>query len=182
LPRVLVRQVQEQRPEWSFWEKPASVEEDLLPLSVLHDLLRQVGVLRVTKGVIKPIRAVSGPDGDVELVRRLRAWLPEETFSGLVVGNACALLAVEGPTALRELAARLHGQLGRGWATAPGRPVQVADVEAVLGGVRHELAGLDLICRERRARVEVWSAGPSATSLLPRATALADLWAAGAGR
>ena len=31
LPRVLVRQVQEQRPSWYPLDRPASIEEDLLP-------------------------------------------------------------------------------------------------------------------------------------------------------
>lgn len=178
LPRVLVRQVQDQRPDWNPWSKPASVEEDLLPLWALTDLLRQVGVLRVTKGVIAPIKSVQGPDAEVEIVRRLRSWLPDETFTGLAVGNACALLAAKGPRPLGKLATELHHQFGDGWATATGNPMRARDVEHVLGALRNELTGLDLV-HAGHDRADTWSAGPSATSLLPRATALADLWSTG---
>jgi len=178
LPRVLVREVQRQRPDWNPWGKQASVEEDLLPLWALTDLLRRVGVLRVTKGVIAPIKAAQGPDADAQVVRRLRSWMPDETFTGLAVGNACALLAAQGPTPLGKLATELHGQLGDGWGTTAGNPVQARDVEHILGNLRHELTGLDLI-HTGHDRPDTWSAGPSATSLLPRATALADLWSSG---
>jgi hypothetical protein len=176
LPRALVRQVQDQRPDWNPLGRPASVEDDLLPLWALTDLLRQVGVLRVTKGVITPIKAVRGPDGDAEIVRRLRTWLPDRTFTGLAAGNACALLATHGPMPLRKLAAELHRQLGDGWTTRSGAPVRTADVEQVLTAVQHELTGLDLIDVDRGGTAGTWTAGPSATSLFPRATALADLW------
>ena len=49
LPRALVRQVQEQRPQWYPLDRPASIEEDLLPLAVLHDLMRSVGLLRLAR-------------------------------------------------------------------------------------------------------------------------------------
>lgn len=50
LPRTLVRAMQEQRPQWSPLGSPASIEDDLYPLATLHELLRDVGLLRMRRG------------------------------------------------------------------------------------------------------------------------------------
>ena len=71
LPRSFVRQVQQERPEWAWSDKPASLEEDLIPLLALHDLLREVGLLRLSKGVLQPIKAAAD---ERQVVRRLRGW------------------------------------------------------------------------------------------------------------
>ena len=47
-----------------------------------------------------------------------------------------------------------------------------ADYRRVLGQVSAELRALDLLAGDWRT----WEAGPSARTLLPRVTALADLW------
>ena len=57
LPRAFVRQVQQQRPEWAWSDRPAAREDDLIPLLALHDVLREVGLLRLRKGVLQPIKA-----------------------------------------------------------------------------------------------------------------------------
>lgn len=57
LPRTVVRAVQEERPGWSPLGRPASIEEDLLPIAVLHDLLRHVRLVRLTGGVLRPTKA-----------------------------------------------------------------------------------------------------------------------------
>ena len=69
LPRVVVRAVQQQRREWYPLGRPASIEEDLLPLAALHDILRHVGLLRLANGVLRPTKAAGD---EVETVRRLR--------------------------------------------------------------------------------------------------------------
>ncbi len=74
LPRRIVRQMQQHRPQWYPLGRPASIEEDLWPLSELHDLLRRVGLLRLRHGVLSPTRA-AGDDlaaGRAQ-VRRARA-------------------------------------------------------------------------------------------------------------
>jgi pRiA4b ORF-3-like protein len=71
LPRVLVRQVQQQRPDWYPLDRPAQVEDDLPPLAALHELLRHVGLLRLSKGVLYRTRVAGDP---LEVVRRLRSW------------------------------------------------------------------------------------------------------------
>jgi len=96
LPRALVRQVHEQYPSWYPLDRPASLEEDLLPLAELHDLLREVGLLRLRKGVLSPTRA--GRD-EAEILRRLRGWFgPAYGFTSVLVGYVLALLAVHGPS------------------------------------------------------------------------------------
>jgi hypothetical protein len=81
LPRSLVRAVQEQRPEWYPLDRPASIEEDLVPLAVLHDILRDVGLARLARGVLAPTRAAAD---DREVVRRLRTWFEPGGFRGVL--------------------------------------------------------------------------------------------------
>jgi hypothetical protein len=61
--------------------------------------------------------------------------------------------------------------MGDCWAVE-GRPLVDADYGQVLREVSAELRALDLLVGDWKA----WEAGPSARTLLPRATALADLW------
>ena len=67
----MVRAVQQQRPSWYPLGRPASIEEDLLPLAVLHDLLRHVRLVRLAGGVLRPTKAAAD---ELETVRRLRSW------------------------------------------------------------------------------------------------------------
>lgn len=77
LPRVVVRAVQQDRPGWYPLARPASIEEDLYPLAVLHDLLRHVGLLRLANGVLQPTKAAGN---ETETARRLRSWfVPRES-------------------------------------------------------------------------------------------------------
>lgn len=169
LPRVFVRQVQEQRPDWyPFGDRPASTEEDLAPLRVLHHVLREVGLLRLNRGVVTPIRAAAD---DVEVVRRLRTSF--DGFTAVLSELAGALLLAEGTQTDTVLAARLHPMLGPGW-TVDGEPITEHDVRMALARLHAHLAGLDLIVTDGWE----WRAGPSAQWLLPRATALAHLWTA----
>jgi hypothetical protein len=78
LPRAFVRQVQEHYPGWALTDRPASLEEDLPPLAVLHDLLREVGLLRLRKGVLARTRVAVD---DLVVIRRLRSWFaPDDSF------------------------------------------------------------------------------------------------------
>jgi hypothetical protein len=170
LPRALVRQVQEQRPGWYPLGRPASVEEDLLPLAALHELMRHVGLLRLTKGVLRPIRAA---ENDLEVVRRLRSWFPPEEFTSLLASDVVAMLAAVGPLTADELAGRLHPQYDR-WARN-GQPLTQRDVLRSIHQEAAVLQGLDQVEIDR----PIWSAGPAATSLLTRATAMAQIWTVG---
>lgn len=170
LPRAVVRQVQERYPEWYPLGRPASVEEDLLPLAALHDLSREVGLLRLRKGILAPIRAAGA---DTEVIRRLRSWFgPVHGFTSILAGEALALLAADAPTRPQDLAGRLLGLLGGGWVTGQGQPLDQAATLKSLYGLELALVGLDLI----RTSDGFWTAGPAALWLLPRATALARLW------
>ena len=93
LPRSVVRAVQERRPDWYPLDRPASIEEDLFPLAVLHESLRKVGLARLANGVLRPTRAAAD---DREVVRRLRTWFEPEGFTSILGGVAVAVLAVSG--------------------------------------------------------------------------------------
>jgi hypothetical protein len=170
LPRSLVRQVQEHYPSWYPLGRPASVEEDLPPLAALRDLLGEVGLLRLRKGVLAPTRAAAD---DLEAVRRLRSWFGQPyEFVSMLATDALALLASDGPCRPKDMAGRLLGLLGDRWATGQGQQLDETAVTTNLYSLGAALEGLDLVQRSKGT----WEAGPSARWLLPRATALAHLW------
>jgi hypothetical protein len=167
LPRVVVRAVQQQRPDWYPLGRPASIEEDLLPLAALHDILRHAGLLRLTNGVLRPTKAAGD---EVETVHRLRSWFPPRGFSTFVAERSVALVTARGPLRTRDLAAEVSSMLGHGWRRGSD-PITVADVEQELYRLAHQLAALDLLATSWHA----WTAGRSARSLLPGVALLADL-------
>lgn len=173
LPRTVVRQLQDLRPHWNLLRRPASTEDDLPPLATLHDVLRSVGVLRLSKGVLLPTRAASD---DLQVVRRLRSWfLPDDGFESILAGVMVAVLASSGPMSSSALAAKVFPLLGRRW-MAKGRPLTQTDVQQDIVSETRVLLGLDLV----EIDWPIIRPGPSARTLLPRATALARLWSAGA--
>lgn len=167
LPRALVRAVQEQRSGWYPLGRPASIEEDLLPLAALHDILRRVRLLRLTNGVLRPTKAAAD---DMETVRRLRYCFAPHDFSTLISERAVAMVAARGPMHIAQIAAEVLPMIGHGWQRG-GEPITPHDVEEELRRLSHQLEALDLIATNR----SLWSAGPSARSMLPRATLLADV-------
>ena len=171
LPRTVVRQVQERYPEWHVMpDVPARIEDDLPPLAILHDLMRHVGLLRMRNGVLSPTRASAD---DIETIRRLRSWFgPDNGYECILAGVSVAHVVTGGPYTAGQLAALVHPYLGYGWATGDGTPVDEGHIRRDLYRVRACLVGLDLVAVDD----DVWSAGPSARWLLPRATALAHLW------
>ncbi|MFD1232366.1 plasmid pRiA4b ORF-3 family protein [Pseudonocardia benzenivorans] len=168
LPRSFVRAVQERRPHWRRLDRPASIEEHLPPLAVLHDMLRDVGLARLAGGVMSPTRAAGD---DTEVVRRLRRWFEPGGFGEILATTAVAVLAASGPLPTAELARRVMPLMGHGW-SVDGRPLTEPDLEMDLHRVSAELRALDLVLGDWRT----WEAGPSAATLLPRATGLAALW------
>lgn len=171
LPRTLVRQVQQQRPHWFAGDstKLATIEDNLLPLTALHSLLREAGLLRLRKGVLAPTRAASE---DLHVVRRLRSWLAQDEFSALVLDLTVATVATREQLELASLAASVFAQMGRGWATLDGDPITEQHVQQTISRYNAVARGLDLIDTQRG----IWGPGPSALWLLPRATARAQLW------
>jgi len=131
LPRSFVRAVQERRPHWYPLGRPASVEEDLLPLAELHDLLRKVGLLRLSKGVVRPTKIA---DNDVEVLRRLRSWFTEREFVSILAGDVLAALLAFGPQSTQQLAARIHPTLDR-WAVN-GQPITERDAQSEIWSLR----------------------------------------------
>ena len=173
LPRRVLHALQEHRPDWSLTGRPAHLEEDLVPLTALHDVLRGVGLLRPRHGVL---RATKAAGDDLEVLRRLRSWFgPDEGFTALLVIDTVAVLAVHGPQSRQDLPIRLLELLGPGWARG-GAPIGVDDLARELSRNAAVLEGLDLITRRPGG---YWEPGPSARWLLPRAVALAALWTPG---
>jgi len=169
LPRAFVREVQEHRPRWHHFGRPAATEDDLLPLSALHDVLRRVGLLRLSNGVLRPTRAAAD---DLQVVRRLRSWfLPDDGFEAILAGVTVAVLATNGPLPSTELALKVFPMLGHRWVT-DGHPLTETDVRMSIARSTSVLTSLDLI----ETDWPQYRAGPSARTLLPRATALAHLW------
>ena len=168
LPRSIVRQVQQHRPGWYPLDRPASIEEDLVPLAVLHDMLRRVGLLRMAHGVLTPTRAAGD---DLQTVRKLRSWFSDGGFREILAGVVVAVLSTSGPLGRAELAERAYALLGRGW-TVDGRLLTCADVETMINRMSAELEAVDLV----EGDLLTWRAGPSARTLLTRATAMAAAW------
>jgi hypothetical protein len=170
LPRAFVRQVQERYPSWHLSGRPASVEEDLPPLAAFHDLLREVRILRLYKGVLGPTRVAAD---DIEVIRRLRSWFgPDDGFISILTSEGLASLVADGLCRPESPAARVFPALGHRWITAPGQPLDEGYTRLELYRLQPVLVGLDLV----RSDKGTWTAGPSARWLLPRATALANLW------
>ncbi len=166
LPRSVVRAVHEVHPGWYDLGRPASVEDDLLPLVALHALLREVGLLRLRHGVLHATKAA---DDELATIHRLRTALSEGTFAWLLATTATALL-VRGPLSPDALARRVLPELGPGW-SRDGRDLTVQDVTDELRWVRRDLQALDQVV----VGPHTWSAGPSARTLFPRTALLAAL-------
>jgi hypothetical protein len=174
LPRAFVRQVQDVRPEWGFWpDRPAHVEEDLIPLHALHEGLRRVGLLRLRNGRLAPTRAAADP---WQTLRRLRTWFgPAHGFTHLLATDAVGLLAATGPVLPEDLAARLFPLIGDRWVTSDGHRLSERDMQLDLHRLYSDLRGLDLIDEGDlvRGKGRLWVPGPAARWVFPRATALA---------
>ena len=168
LPRAIVRAVQERRPHWGVDpDRPARVEEALLPLAMLHELLRSCRLLRVVHGVLTPTRAASA---DAEVLRRLQNGLFDESFHG----QLCRLLLetlsnVDAVAEATLVDAALH-QLAPHW-HRPDRPLDRVDVRVAVGRAHHVLVGLDAVTTSGSRLRDVWSISPVGRALLPSAVA-----------
>jgi Plasmid pRiA4b ORF-3-like protein len=166
LPRATVRAMQQHRPWWHPLDRPASIEEDLLPLAVLHDMGRRVGLLRLAKGVLRPTKAAAD---DWQVLRRLRSWFVAGSFDLVVAERAAALLVARGPMSVEDLAQAVLPLLGSGWRRGDS-PMTARDVRHELWRLGHQLEALDMIHSGR-----LWQVGPSVLTVLPRVALLADL-------
>ncbi len=175
LPRNVVRAVQAQRPGWAYRDRPANIEEDLAALAALHDLLRGAGLVRLARGVLTPTKAAAD---DRQIVRRLRQVLEPNSFHEVLISVTIARLAAAGPATSADLAETAMPWLDR-WAI-DGRPVTAEDLRRQLRRYAATMAALDLAVPAPRVRDDIWHPGLSATTLLPRATALAHHFGHGA--
>ena len=163
LPRAVVRRVQEQRPAWGLEpDRPAHTEEDLLPLAMLHELLRTVRLLRLVHGRLSPTKAAAS---DVEVVSRLRAELFDATFHG----QLCRLL-LDSLVSVDEVAEAMLVdaallRLGPVW-TRQGEPLGHLDVRVAVGRARHALLGLDAVTTSGSLLQDHWSITATGRALL----------------
>ncbi len=166
LPRSIVRAVQDQRPEWyRFGDRPASIEEDLIPLAALHEVARGAGLLRLQHGVLKPTKAAGS---NQETVRRLRRWRADQRYPTMLTSMVISKLAIAGPLAARQLSAAVAAVLDPRWQGASG-PLTAPEIESDLRAFRPEWEALDLLHPDAQpGQPELWTAGPSARTLLPR--------------
>lgn len=172
LPRAVVRSMQQHRPHWHPLGRPAATEDNLWPLATLHHVLRHAGVLRVRHGVLAPTRAAID---DLAVVRRLRNEFEPNIFATEVIELTVGVLAAHGPLSLSQLATRVHQLLGRSW-QCDGQPLTERDVSSAIAQCSALMEGLDLL---DDSNWHAWTAGPSARSLLPRASMLAEFLADG---
>jgi hypothetical protein len=167
LPPATVAALLERCPRW---EKLIGVvrEDNVTQVWALKDLLREVGLLRLSRGVLTPTKAAGS---DAEIVRRLRRRFPDGAFETIMVTNALALLNVHGPVSGDELMGQVLPMMGSRWAVN-GQPLDAKGLGNVWSGVWRYLTALDLIVDDGwRGPV---TAGPSSLTLLPRAAGLAD--------
>jgi hypothetical protein len=169
LPRTVVRDMQQHRPQWHPLGRPAATEDDLPPLGALHGVLRHVGLLRLRHGILAPTRAASD---DLGVVRRLRSAFEPNTFAAEITELTTGVLAAHGPLPHAELATRVHRLLGHGW-QRDGQPLTERDVQLAIAQQSATMEGLDLM---DNSDWHAWTVGPSARSLLPRASMLAEIW------
>ena len=169
LPRTVVRAMQEHRPHWHLLDRPVASEDKLPALAALHDLLRQVGLLRLSRGILAPTKAAGD---DLAVVRRIRSAFAPNAFTTEITEITLAVLAMHGPLSLDKLAARVHRLLGYGW-QLDGRPLDEDDVRMAIAQHSRIMRGLDLI---DGADWRAWAIGPSGLTLLPGASMLAEIW------
>lgn len=158
LPPEIVRTVLAVRPEWHENGSPDH-ETGLPPLQVLHGILRSTGVLVQELGRVRPSEATVD---DQFVVRRLRSWFAPGTFGATVAGLAVGALGARGALDEETLVYTVLRETDR------STPVGAEDIRHALLHLLPALTGLDLARRTPSG----WHPGPSARTLLPRATAL----------
>jgi hypothetical protein len=168
LPRAIVRQMQENYPGWHLADKPAATEDDLWPLAELHGVLRRAGLLRLRNRVLAPTKSARD---DSQIVRRLRSYFEPHAFGTMLVEITAALLASRGPQSNQQLGALVLPELGHRW-SIEARPITERDVQRAIHRAAALMQALDLV----DAAGPVWSAGPSARTLLPGAALRAEVW------
>jgi hypothetical protein len=173
--RALVRDAVELRPDW--WDTalfgPPNREDEIVPLVRLHDLLRDLRLLRRSGR-----RIVATKRGRTLLADP--AALLDECATALLAGDTCEAAVGELAAALMLAGERMeYGVLERaihpaiveqGWQSATGPP----SVHAVGGAIGHLLAGLealDLVTGTRRTGLALTPAGRYALHVGLRARA-----------
>ena len=167
LPPATVAALLARCPRWEGLHRGPIREDSVTQAWALKDLLREVGLLRLSRGVLTPTKAAST---DAEIVRRLRRRFPDGDFETILASNGLAVLAVSGPMERGELLERVLPMMGR-WAVN-GQPLDAASLSSAWSGIWRYLTALDLI--EDEGWRGATTLGPAGLTLLPRAAGLAE--------
>ena len=149
LPGSVIQGLLDRRPGWPT----------VAPLAALQGVLRSTGVLVRSSGRLRPAPDAQDPQS---VVRKLRSWFTPGSFSASVAGLGVGALAARGALDEETL---VHIVLSE---TDREHGVDAGDVRQMLHRLLPTLTGLDLAVGTPAG----WAAGPSARTLLPRATAL----------
>src|SRR4051812_22892616 len=176
LNRALVREVAELRPQW--WDAalfgPPSREDEIVPLGCLHDLLRDMRLLRRSgRRVVATARARALLGAPVELLDACaRSLLAGDTFEAAVAELAAALIVSGEPVDSDRLKGPVHRAiLEQGWHSG-GEPPSVPAVAGTIGRLFWGLEALDLVEGSVRDGLRVTPSGRRALLIGLRARAL----------
>jgi hypothetical protein len=175
LNRALVREAVELRPDW--WDTalfgPPNREDEIVPVGRLHDLLRDLRLLRRSgRRIVATKRARTLlADPAALLDECATALLAGDTFDAVVGELAAALMLAGERMEYGVLERAIHPAIvEQGWQSATGPP----SVHAVGGAIGHLLAGLealDLVTGTRRTGLALTPAGRYALHVGLRARA-----------
>jgi hypothetical protein len=157
LNRALVREIVELRPDW--WDPalfgPPHREDDVAPLTRLHDLLRGMRLLRRSgRRVLATARARALLAQPADLFEACAtALLAGDSFDAAVGELACALMLAGEPTDYGHLERAVHPAIvEQGWQSG-GVPPSVHAVAGAIGHLLCGLAALDLVTGSRRSEL-----------------------------
>jgi hypothetical protein len=176
LNRALVREAVELRPDWrdTALFGPPNREDEIVPLVRLHQLLRDLRLLRRSgRSIVATKRARTLlVDPAALLAECAPALLAGDTFEAAVGELAAALMLAGERIEYDSLARVIHpAVVEQGWHSA-GVPPSIHAVGATIGRLLAGLEALDLVTGTRRSGLELTPAGHHALHVGLRARAI----------
>ena len=176
LNRAFVREVAELRPQW--WDAtlfgPPNREDEVVPLGCLHDLLREMRLLRRSgRRIVATARAralLAEPAALLDACAT--SVLAGDTFEAAVAELAAALIVGGEPVDSDRLKGPAHRAIvEQGWHSG-GEPPSLPTVAGKIGRLFWHLEALDLIECSRREGLRLTQSGRRALLIGLRARAL----------